>query len=354
MLFNHFELQDGVCRSAISIANILARRNDVEITLIPMFKYDKAALEFVDSNVIVKPIFRFYFQGMSSLTKMIPTKLVYKCIIGDRYDVNIAFQFGLSQAIVAAGVSSYHLSIGWMHGYDTKMLLKKYYLKMDKMISVSKCGAERLRKDLDNKVLVDYSYNPIDDNSVRDQSKAPINILRNENVQFVTVGRMSEEKGYARLLKCVERLKNSGYYFSLWLIGAGPQLSELKRLAMDLDINDRVIFFGGQSNPHAYTSKSDIFVCSSYSEGYSTACVEAIMLNVPVISADVSGAKEIIEDAGCGEVVPSTEDGIYNGMKKVLDHPHLIRIWKNILGTTKYRFSPQERFRRFENIVELD
>ena len=353
MLFNHFNLQDGVCRSALSFANILAKRNDAEITLIPLFRYHKTTLEFLDSKVKVKPIFRFYFQGMSSLVKRVPAKLLYRYIIGDRYDVNIAFQFGTSQITVSSGKSSKHLSIGWMHGYDTKMLLKKYYLKMDKMVSVSKCGAERLAIDLDNKITVDYCYNPIDDEYIRKQGKESIEYEKNTNLQLITVGRMSKEKGIDRLLQCVRRLKDDGYHFSLWIVGDGPQLNILKKIANELDIDDIVIFIGCKNNPHAYTSKSDLFICSSYSEGYSTACTEAIMLNVPVISTNVSGANEIIQEAGCGEVVDSTEDGIYNGIKKILDHPNLLKEWKDILKSTKYKFSPQQRFKKFENIIGL-
>lgn len=353
MLFNHFNLQDGVCRAAISIANMLAKRNDVEITLIPLFRYDKATMSYVDKKVIVKPVFRFYFQGMSSIIKKIPSKILYQCVIGDKYDVNIAFQFGTSQIIVASGNSSKHLSIGWMHGYDTEMKLKNYYLKMDKMVSVSKCGAERLAKDLDYKIPVDYNYNPIDDEYVRKQGDEDIDIAKNQHLQLISVGRMSEEKGFYRLLHCVKRLKDNGCDFSLWLVGDGPQLAELKMTATELKINDRVVFCGRQNNPHSYTAKADVFICSSFSEGYSTACTEAIMLNVPVISTDVSGANEIIEEAECGMVVESTENGIYNGIKNVFDTPNLLNEWKNILKTTKHKFSPQKRFKRFEDIVGL-
>lgn len=353
MMFNHFQLQDGVCRSAIAIANLLVERDDVDVTLIPLFKYDKEALMYISGKVQVKPVFRTYYKGMSNLVQKIPARWLYKMIVGDKYDVNIAFQYGTSQVIISAGNDNKKLSIGWMHGYDNGMVMKPYYLKLDKMVCVSKCNAIRLQKDLDGTIPVDYNYNPIDDEYVREQGNQQNQSDKPNNFLFATVGRLSPEKGYVRLLNCVSRLKQEGFLFTLWIIGDGPMMNDLQDQARALSLDDYVIFWGRQNNPHSYTAKADVFICSSLSEGYSTACQEAIMLNVPVISTNVSGAEEIISDAGCGEVFESTEDAIYTGMKKVLDNPLIVAEWKEKLKTTKYKFSPAKRFERFLNIVGI-
>lgn len=353
LLLNHFQLQDGVCRSALAIANLLAKRNDVEVTIIPLFRYDKTAFKYLSSKVIVKPVFRIYFSGLSRIIKRIPAKWLYYLIVGNKYDVNIAFQFGLSHIIISAGNNDKILSIGWMHGYDYDMVMKPYYLKMDKMVCVSQCNAEKLKSDLNGKIPVDYCYNPINDEQVRELGESPVKIKRNDSILFSAVGRISEEKGYSRLLNCVQRLKADGYVFQLWIIGDGVLLNSLKQQAREQNIEDCVTFLGGQNNPHAFTSKSDVFICSSFSEGYSTACTEAIMLNVPVISTNVSGAEEIISEAGCGFVCDNDEESLYVTIKRVLDNPTLVVEWKEILKTTKFNFSPTKRFERFLSIVGL-
>ena len=76
-MYNHFQLQDGVNRSAMAIANELAKRNDVEITLIPIFKFDKDCFHYLDKQVVVKPIFRTYFRGLTKIVSKIPSKLMY-------------------------------------------------------------------------------------------------------------------------------------------------------------------------------------------------------------------------------------------------------------------------------------
>lgn len=353
LMYNHFQSQDGVNRSAMAIANELVKRNDVEVTLMPLFKYEKQCHEFLDKRVIVKPVFGFYFHGFTKLVNLMPGKLLYRWSINNQFDVNIAFQYGHSQKIIAAGAHPSHVSISWMHGYDEGLFYKDCYSKMNKLVCVSKSNAERLSNEIGEIVPVDFNYNPIDDTNIRKQGEQSIDIKRSRDVLFVTVGRMSPEKGYERLLNCVKRLKNENYAFSLWLIGDGVLLDLLRQQSQKLGIDNIVTFLGKKNNPHAYTSKADVFICSSFVEGYSTACTEAIMLNVPVISTNVSGANEIIEEARCGEVFDSSEDAIYQSMKRILDNPNVINDWKKILEKTKYNFSSEKRFEKFIKIVGL-
>lgn len=353
LMYNHFQLQDGVSRSAIAIANKLAVREDVEVTLIPIFKYHKDCFAFLDKRVRVKPIFRFYFRGFTKIVKFIPAKFLYKCFINDEYDVNVAFQHGHSMRIMASGANKNHKSIAWLHIYDEGLNYIDSYRKMDKLVCVSQCNARRLSVDIEDIVPVDFCYNPIDEESIKAQGCLPVKLKRKYDLLFVSMGRMSKEKGFQRLLNCVKRLKDDGYKFSLWLIGDGDLLESLKQQSINFAIDDMVTFVGQQTNPHAYTAKADVFVCSSFLEGYSTACTEAIMLNVPVITTNVSGAEEIIEEAGCGEVFDSTEDAIYLAMKRILDNPALVQTWKNKLAETKVNFYAEKRFQRFLEIVGL-
>ena len=126
-------------------------------------------------------------------------------------------------------------------------------------------------------------------------------------------------------------------------------MSRTTQLGLDKDIT----FFGAQSNPYAYISRADVLVCASYSEGYSTVCAEAILLNVPVLTTHVGGASEIIEDARCGLMVGMEDLSLYEGMKDILDRPEQIDQWKKILSTTKFEFSYEKRAKRIAEVLKL-
>ena len=240
-----------------------------------------------------------------------------------------------------------------MHGYDVGLLMREYYLKADKVICVSKFNADRLKQEINENISIDYCYNPIDEKKVIEQGKEEISVRNASDVVFVSVGRLSEEKGYIRLLDVTKRLTDEGFKFKVWLIGDGPQREELRSRIKKMGLEKIVYLYGNQANPHKYTSKADAFICTSYSEGYSTACTEAIMLGVPVITTEVSGAMEIIEAAQCGSVQENTEDGIYSGMKKVLVDPSILDNWKKILNRTRENFYADARVRKLEKILEL-
>ena len=68
----------------------------------------------------------------------------------------------------------------------------------------------------------------------------------------------------------------------------------------------------------------DLFVCSSISEGFSTAITEALILGLPVISTDVSGVREQLNN-GCGIITENNEESLYKGIKYILDRKELLK-----------------------------
>ena len=341
ILFNHFQIQDGVARCAIGIANALAKRPNVTVTIRPLFKYEKVMRNQLDSRVEVKPVFKCYFPGFSRIVSKVPMRLLHNLLIGSDYDVEVGLCMSLPIKIVAAYPKEIDSNTktrryAWMHGYDKGVSLRKEYERIGKVVCVSKTNADRLRKESENRFDVDYAYNLLNDDEIVEKGKERIPLGRANEVQFVTVGRMSQEKGYMRLLEACRLLKDDGLKFNVWLIGDGPQREVLQKKAKDLKLKDAVTFLGQQSNPHAYTSKSDVFICSSYDEGYSTACTEAVILGVPVISTNVPGAKEIIEEAECGLIVSKEKDEeLYQAMKSVIVNHNIVDEWKSTLGKTK-------------------
>ena len=255
--------------------------------------------------------------------------------------------------ILAASDNQMCRHYAWIHGYDTGLTLLECYRKMDKVITVSRSNEERFIQETEGQIPIACCHNLIDDKYICEMGKEPIDIETDDGMTFVAVGRLEPGKGILRLIESCGRLKQEGYRFHLWLIGDGEQREVLEKRTTELNLEDRVQFLGSQSNPHAYTSKADMLVCASYSEGYSTVCVEAIMLGVPVLSTDVSGAREIIADAQAGMVVGMGDADRYEGMKHILDNPSQIEQWKQILQTTSAVFSYENRAIELAQTLEI-
>ena len=74
---------------------------------------------------------------------------------------------------------------------------------------------------------------------------------------------------------------------------------------------------GFQSNPYSYMKRSDLYVCSSYVEGFSTVVSEAVILGIPVVTTESSGMREILGDSEYGLITENSDESLYQGMKKM-------------------------------------
>jgi glycosyltransferase involved in cell wall biosynthesis len=110
---------------------------------------------------------------------------------------------------------------------------------------------------------------------------------------FVMTSNFHEGKNHKMLLGAFAKLENPG--IQLLLIGKGVLEEEIKRLAQELEIADKVYFLGQQSNPFKYLSRADCFVFSSDFEGFPNVLVEALACDLPVISTDcTTGPRELL------------------------------------------------------------
>lgn len=352
-VFSDLKNSNGVSKAAIAIANLLVEHKNVDVTLIPIYEYEDKMAQNADPRVKIKKVFGFYFRGFDKIVGLIPHKLLYNWIVkpGD-YDIEIGFQYNMPTKIIAASSNDKAAHIAWIHTYDKGLRLRSFYEKMDKVICVAKYGSDMFRKEITKNIESDYCYNPVNDKRIMTMCNEPIDIERPKGFLFVSVARHSPEKGYERLLKIVSRLKQEGYYFNMWLIGDGPSHNSLIEMASQLNINDNVKFLGNQINPHKYTVCGDVFVCSSYSEGYSTACTESIILGVPVITTPVGGGEEIIEASKVGILTQMDDESLYQGLKEVLDNPMLVDKWKSKLKETRINFLEEERSKKLYDIID--
>ena len=102
ILFNHFQIQDGVARCAIGMANALVNRSDTEVVLRPLFRYDSSMCDCLDSRVEIKPVFKHYFRGFSKVIGKLPMTFLHNYIIGNDYDMEIGLCMSVPIRIVAA------------------------------------------------------------------------------------------------------------------------------------------------------------------------------------------------------------------------------------------------------------
>ena len=103
------------------------------------------------------------------------------------------------------------------------------------------------------------------------------------NLIIGTVGRLSYQKNQNLLLRIFRQVANQHPNAMLWIVGDGEDRSSLEQQVKDLQLSDKVRFFGSRSNVADFLMAFDVFVLTSRWEGWGIVLMEAQATGLPVI-----------------------------------------------------------------------
>lgn len=135
---------------------------------------------------------------------------------------------------------------------------------------------------------------------------------------FLYLGRIMKEKGMDELFSAAEKLHDDGYKFVLDLVGFFED--EYKERVELLESKGVVKFHGFQEEPRPYYATADCVVMPSYHEGMSNVNLEASATGRPVITTDIPGCRESVENEYTGWLCePKSVNSLYEKMKAFLE-----------------------------------
>lgn len=222
-------------------------------------------------------------------------------------------------------------SILWVHGnyfYDSETFnkfLKDFNIKKySNIVFVSKSLQDKFKKYYKNNDKKLYCFNNMIDYARMIKLSNEKNIDKNK-LTLLNVGRHTEEeKNLSMLFEVIKKIVDNGYDFELLLIGDGKDHNYYKELVNKLKISRYVKFLGKQKNPFVYYKIADALLLTSKYEGNPVVFLESKVFNVPIITTDVSDAKEDI-DKKYGLVSKNNFDSYYETLKYYLDNGFKIK-----------------------------
>ena len=204
---------------------------------------------------------------------------------------------------------------------------KAIYRLADSVVGVSRGVAESVAEE----TFVDESdvavlHNPIPIEKVYERSTEPVDseyLESDEYETILTVGRLSDQKDHATLIRAFARLHERRPNTRLVIVGTGERESELRSLVDRLDLKYAVSFAGFVDNVYAYMGSASVFALSSRHEGLPTVLIEALACGCPVVSTDCpSGPREILQNGTYGPLVPVGDDrSLAEAIIQALDSP---------------------------------
>ena len=202
-----------------------------------------------------------------------------------------------------SGLSSAHLGYG-MEDVVRGTLVNSDFLKcqiLNRFPEISRGRVELLPNGVDTQILDPARH--VQRGRMRRALGVP------ERFQLMgAVGRLTRVKNYPLLLRTSAKVFEIFPEAFLAIVGEGEDLEQLKALSRDLNISDRVRFFGYRKDIPEILSAIDLFVHPSAMEGSPNAVLEAMAMAKPVVATQVGGVPELVLHGQTGLLVPSGDE----------------------------------------------
>jgi glycosyltransferase involved in cell wall biosynthesis len=158
---------------------------------------------------------------------------------------------------------------------------------------------------------------------------------------IVSAGRLVEQKGFSYLIEAAAQLKKYRDDLIFIIAGEGRLENQLKRMISRLQLEESFYFLGFIKDIDAYIKGCTLFVLPSLFEGMPNAVMEAMALGKPVISTDVNGVSELMENERTGRIIPSKNSEILaKTINALIDNNQILEEYgKNGLDRVKNNFT---------------
>lgn len=234
----------------------------------------------------------------------------------------------------------------WIDRLCMKRYARVLCVSPDLVEHCRRAGIREERLSLLDNAIVHTDYDP---SPATADEKARFGFEPNQ-ILLGAVGRLSEEKGFDRLLASVSQLVNGGHDIGLIIAGEGHLQQALQEQIEQLGLQNRVRLAGFLSDPRELYRAIDVFVLSSLREGLPNVVLEAMASQRTVVSTRINGIPRLVEDGHNGLVVPTDDvPALTDAIRRCLDSSEL----RDDLAA-EGRCTIEERFsfaRRMEHVV---
>jgi glycosyltransferase involved in cell wall biosynthesis len=150
------------------------------------------------------------------------------------------------------------------------------------------------------------------------------------------IGRLEQQKSVHTLIHCAALAKQKIQNLRVLIVGHGRQKQMLVELTKSLSLEGTVFFIDPVPNPERYYVAADMFVLPSIFEGFGIVIIEAFRAGLPVLSTDIEGPKELIQNGINGLLVPPGDHKALSEAMILLAQNTELRIRIGALGRATY------------------
>lgn len=349
IIFTHKSMNmGGIERALINLTNRLIEKHDITVLLLNdsfgQENFNKK-VKFIKTNKVYRLLNPKHIYSKSKQTvkgefkkfvtnfgvrAMFEKIFARKKFTSEKYDIAVAFHGeDFLTCYQVANMVNAEKKYVFIHFDVRKTKIKKRvfktYKKFDKIICVSSSCAEQFRQtypELADKV--DYLYNISDVEEIKRKSGEFEIEFQKENINIISVSRLSAEKAHVRSLKILKQLKEDGFKFCWHIVGDGDERQKIEKFINENNMMDYVKMYGNQTNPYPYIKAADLFYLGSIHEAAPMVYKEAEVLGVPVLTTNTTSASELVGEKGF--VCENDEESIKLAFEQILKDKKLLKV----------------------------
>lgn len=287
-------------------------------------------------------------------------KTIYPLHIKDDYDIEVAYLECGATKVISTSTNKNAKKIAWVHCDLSKKMSNidefkvksiAWYKNFHKIVCVSRDVEASFKSIYGNEFDTEVIYNVIDDYSIREKAKESIEDFSfDEKIPtIVSVGRLSTQKRFDRLIEAHKILLNEGFLNKLLIIGEGNERKNLEQLIKDSDVQKTVTLAGFKGNPYPYIKNADLLVCSSDYEGFSSFVAEGLILGKAIATTNCTGMEELLENSQYGIITKCNAQALADGIKRLLSDNSLKEKYESNTSERGKGFSIEEAITKTEH-----
>lgn len=141
---------------------------------------------------------------------------------------------------------------------------------------------------------------------------------------ILMASRLTKEKNVPLALQVLKEIVRAHHDVGLVIVGEGPDKKYLQELALAHNLAHNVAFEPWQEDLASYYRTADVFLTTSFYEGYGLTLVEAAASGCPIISSDVGVASRIVREGKSGFVCDLSDTRkFYDALVRMIEDPKL-------------------------------
>lgn len=359
----HDLMGGGAEKVLVNLVNNMDK-SKFDITVMSLFDVG-VNKQYLSNQIRYQYCYKKLFRGNMHYMKLFSPEQLHRKYIKEEYDIEVAYLEGPCARIISGCPNKRTKLVSWIHskmdtqtkaalGFRNYQEAQKCYGRFDRIVAVSKWVRDFFSEALQYKGTVEVLYNTIETEKISRLADEPIDdvTFSKECINICSTGKITANKAFDRIARIHKRLLDEGINNRVYIMGVGNEQAKIEDYLHRYKLANSFFFLGFKDNPYKYVKQCDLYVCSSYSEGFSTAVTEALIVGTPVVTTLCSGMTELLgENNEYGIITENDEDALYEGIKKIISTPAILKDYSKRAIERGKRFSTRLTVESVESML---